>query len=127
MPTKTILLVDDEPTVRSLIARVLTAHGYDVLQAHSAEDALSCFEQRHGAVDLVLTDVCMPGPGGPGLVRRMRSLVPGLPAVFMSGYQDEALAGAELAVPGTAFVQKPFGRLELVSLVAATLRDAPVH
>ncbi|MEA2478415.1 MAG: hypothetical protein QOJ07_337 [Thermoleophilaceae bacterium] len=112
-----ILLVEDEEGVRRLTERILTTHGYAVVSAEDVGDAVGLAAD----VDLVLTDVVMPGMSGAALVARLREDAPHLPAIFMSGYIERPDA-----LPTDApFIGKPFSRHALLDLVAATLRHRP--
>jgi PAS domain S-box-containing protein len=88
-----VLVVDDEPLVRRALARALGSRGYTVLEADSGDEALALVEAR-GGVDLLLSDVVMPGMRGPELVRAFRARWPGRPALLMSGYPDGGTDGA---------------------------------
>jgi PAS domain S-box-containing protein len=92
--TETILLVEDEEGVRRLLKHVLTRKGYTVIEAAGGSDALATYQQLRRPVDLLLTDVVMPRMSGRELAERMLQLQPGLKVIFMSGYTDEAMAGA---------------------------------
>jgi len=103
---ETVMVVDDEPLVREAIARFLVGRGYAVVEAGSAEEALAIMDGRPGPVDLLLTDVVMPGKRGPELARAFRDRFPGRPALLMSGYPEpaageEPLAGEYLEKPVT--------------------------
>ncbi len=119
--SETILLVEDEPTVRSVACRVLLNQGYFVLAACSAEEAVALAERVGGAVDLVLTDVIMPDMDGPALVERLLGRWPGMKVVYMSGYAE----GDKLDVgeTGRYFLQKPFSS-ESLSLAVREVLDA---
>jgi len=108
---ETLLVVEDEPVVRNLVASALRQDGFELLLAASAEEALSIVENRDRAVDLVLTDATMPGKSGVELAALMTARSPGLPVIIMSGYTDETLAlGAGSAIE---LLQKPFTPREL--------------
>jgi two-component system cell cycle sensor histidine kinase/response regulator CckA len=94
--SETILLVEDDAGVRRAMRRVLAAAGYDVLVAQHAAEAEALFHQHGSQVDVLLTDVNMPGLSGPALARRLRAQFPDLPVIFMSGYVGETQHG-ELA------------------------------
>jgi two-component system cell cycle sensor histidine kinase/response regulator CckA len=112
-----ILVVEDEEGVRRITARILREHGYDVVAASGPELALDLAAST--AVDLVLTDVVMPGMSGTLLVDRLREQEPRLPAIFMSGHTDRP--GALPA--DAAFLGKPFSRQGLLEKVALALDD----
>jgi CheY-like chemotaxis protein len=107
--TETILLVEDEPPVRTVARVILQRHGYRVLEANSGADALSAWGQHASKIDLLLTDIIMPhGVSGRELARRLRTERPGLKVVFVSGYSPDSMElGAELN-EDTCFLQKPY-------------------
>jgi DNA-binding NtrC family response regulator len=106
--SETILLVEDEEAVRNLTRRLLEAGGYTVLQASSAEQALEV-EQRHsGRLDMLLTDVIMPGLSGPELASALLASRPQMRVLYVSGYPDEAMASQGILDPDASFLQKPF-------------------
>ena len=115
---RTILLVEDEEGVRRLAVRALTKAGWTVLSADSGETALALLAEKGDGcpIDAVLSDVIMPGMDGPALVRAVRSLYPGVPAVLASGYADEVVRG-DLATDDVAFIPKPYTLKALVALV----------
>ena len=117
---ETILLVEDEDSVRGLARRCLEARGYRVLSAHGGREALEVAEKHGDSIDLALTDVVMPEMSGPELVGRLRLLRPGLKAVFMSGYTDNAFDRQGID-EGTAFLQKPFSAIGLAEKVREVL------
>ena len=105
---ETILLVEDEPAVRVLAARVLRAQGYIVLEAENGDEALSIAQQRGRAImHLLLTDVVMPRMSGKMLAERMTALLPDLKVLFTSGYANDTII-SQGPQPGIAFLQKPF-------------------
>ena len=103
----TVLVVEDSGQIRDLITRMLEKQGYRVLAAEHGDDAVQLFHQ-HADIDLLLTDVVMPGTSGPELAARLSAGQPDLKVVFMSGYTDEAIDQHGVLNPGVAFVQKPF-------------------
>ena len=109
---ETILLVEDNEPLREMINRVLTGFGYRVVAAPDGAQAISASEKHHGQIDLLLSDVVMPGIGGPELAVRLRMRRPTLRVLLMSGYDEHSLAagGAGYA----SFIAKPF-RPELLS------------
>jgi two-component system cell cycle sensor histidine kinase/response regulator CckA len=106
--TETILLAEDDPAVRKLTRRILASLGYEILEAESAEGALETAQRHTGRIDLILTDVVMPGMGGSDLVSRIRESRPDVRVLYMSGYTDDAIIRHRVLEPGTAFLQKPF-------------------
>jgi two-component system, cell cycle sensor histidine kinase and response regulator CckA len=116
---ETILLVEDEPRVRKLIAGVLTARGYTILEATRGAEAIKLCKDRKGKVDLAVVDVVMPEMSGPDLVKQLRPLCPGLRVLYISGYTDEAILHHGIQQSGAAFLQKPF----LPDVLARKVRD----
>jgi len=106
--SETILLVEDEDAVRNLTRRLLENGGYVVLQASDAEAALEIAQRHPGRLDMLLTDVVMPGLSGPELARRLMASRPRLRVLYVSGYPDEAMASQGLLDPDASFLQKPF-------------------
>jgi CheY-like chemotaxis protein len=119
LASETILVVDDEPGVLELVKIILTRQGYRILEADSGAKALEICERRGVIIDLLLTDVMMPGMSGLALVRRLKSLHQDLPVVYMTGGTLENLVEGELD-PQFPCVRKPFDPLSL----AATIRNA---
>ncbi|MBI5419354.1 MAG: response regulator [Deltaproteobacteria bacterium] len=106
--SETILLVEDEDSVRSLVREVLARNGYTVLAARNGEDALRACDGNAGAIHLMLCDVVMPGMSGVELARRIVPLRPEIKVLYMSGYTDTAIVRQGVLDPGTAFLEKPF-------------------
>ena len=107
----TVLLVEDEPTVRGVAERALTRHGYKVITADSGEDALEVLA-RVDEIDLLISDVVMPGMDGPTMVKQARQDRPKLKILFMSGYAEEQLRNS-INVDNVSFLPKPFSVQEL--------------
>jgi signal transduction histidine kinase len=122
---ETILVVEDEPAVRDIVRHVLQARGYSVLQAQDGREALRISEQHDGPIDLLLTDVVMPGMNGRELAGRLASLHPTMPVIFMSGYTDTAVVHHGVLDPGTIFLQKPFTPDALARKVRQVLDPRP--
>ncbi|MGK2964407.1 MAG: response regulator [Tepidiformaceae bacterium] len=116
----TILVVDDDDGVRTMLARLLEAQGYTVLSAGNSDAALKVFDEGV-KVDLVVSDVVMPGRSGIELRRMVAEIAPGLPVILVSGYSPEAPADFASKLPDTRFVAKPFAVEQLLTLVAETL------
>jgi CheY-like chemotaxis protein len=123
--SETLLLVEDEATVRASVRRLLEWHGYRVLEAGNGSEALRIYEENSGAIDLVLTDLAMPEMGGVELIERLRLRNPALRVVFMSGYAERNVANDGALPPGTAFLEKPFAVDTLIRRLREVL-DAPV-
>jgi len=117
--TETVLLVEDEDAVREVTKAALQKHGYTVLPACDGAQALKIAQMNAGRIDLVLTDVVMPGMSGPQLVKRLRGERPDLPALFMSGYTSDNVLRDDVATGEAHFLQKPFN----TGTLAAKLRQ----
>jgi signal transduction histidine kinase len=122
--SETILLVDDEEQVRHFERAVLTASGYTVLEARDPEHALELSRTHDGEIDLLVTDVVMPGLSGRDLAERIVRERPQLKTLYTSGYASGAIAHHGILEPGVAFIQKPLNRLSLITKVRETL-DTP--
>jgi DNA-binding NtrC family response regulator len=117
----TILVVDDDQPVRVMLARLLRAQGYTVVQATSATDARKALEKQRP--DLLISDIVMPGESGIDLRRHVADRWPGLPVILVSGYSAEGPAEFASRTPDTRFVQKPFAADQLLALIDETLSD----
>ncbi len=106
--TETVLLVEDEPVVRRLAFRALTERGFRVLEAASADEALTVAAECHAAIDIVVTDVVLPGANGRELVEQLQRRSPGIKALFMSGYTADVLLHHRIADQSAPFLEKPF-------------------
>jgi PAS domain S-box-containing protein len=122
---ETVLLVEDEGQVLSLAQRILQQHGYTVLAARTPEAALKLAEQHAGRIQLLLTDVVMPGMNGHELQKRLMALQPGLRCLFMSGYTAAVIAHHGVLDEGVQFLQKPFSALSLAERVREVLKQPP--
>jgi two-component system, cell cycle sensor histidine kinase and response regulator CckA len=120
---ETILLVEDEETVRALSKQVLELCGYTVIEAHNGVDALSICEKYNGRIDLLMTDVVMPEMGGRELAERIRQLYPKIYTLFTSGYTDDAIIRHGVIGDGVNFIQKPFSLDALATKVRTILDD----
>ncbi len=121
-----ILIAEDEPAVRHVVERVLTAHGYRLLVARDGREALDLMQEHGASVDLVLSDVMMPGVGGVILAERLRDEHPDVPVMLMSGYGETDSVQNQLGQHGVAFLQKPFNAALLTAAVRAVLDARPV-
>src|SRR5205085_4874656 len=120
----TILLVDDEQSVRAIVFKILRRANYNVLEAENGEAALKLAESHPGKIDLVITDMFMPGLRGPEVVQKLAMTRPGLRVLFMSGYADPDLGTAVPA--GANFLNKPFSGADLAKTVETALKGPPV-
>jgi signal transduction histidine kinase len=124
--SETILLVEDETRVRTLLAGLLSARGYHVLEAARGEQAIRLAQTHQGPVDLALVDVVMPEISGPDLIRQIQPLRPGMRVLYISGHTEEAIASHGLPESG-AFLRKPFLPDALASKVRQVLDADPPH
>jgi PAS domain S-box-containing protein len=123
--SETVLIVEDEDAVRHIVRRVLEAQGYEIVEARDGNDALRICAHRGDRIDLVLSDVIMPGMGGRELSRALATTRPTLPILFMSGYNEEGeLADADLGL-GPAVLAKPFTSETLARHVREALDRRP--
>lgn len=106
--TETILLVEDEEMLRKLAHQTLTMYGYHVLDAANGDTAISVCKQHEGPIQLLLTDVIMPGMSGREVARRLLDLRPEARVLFMSGYTDDAIVHQGVLDEAANFIQKPF-------------------
>jgi len=118
--SETILLVEDEPGVSRMLSQLLEGHGYHLLVAADPAQAHDLVRTHGDSIDLVVTDVVMPGGTGPELVQQLREDRPGLRAIFISGYADTVLSRHGLP-PGAEFLQKPFSGIDLLIKVRRLL------
>jgi signal transduction histidine kinase len=117
--TETVLVVEDDDGVRALIRHLLHRLGYTVLVAASGTEALEVARQHHGAIDLLLSDVVMPGMNGVELSRRLQVHRPGVKVLYLSGHVDEAVVGRGVLAAETAILKKPF----TVPMLAQKIRE----
>ncbi len=116
---RTVLIVDDEPLIRDLARTLLAAEGWHVLEAGSAEEALSRFAEHETPIDLLLTDVSMPGLDGRELAKRLCALRPEMSVLFMSSYSRR-----DRLWSWSKFLPKPFARADLVRLAETACAPA---
>jgi len=117
-----VLLVEDEDPVRAFAARALRLRGYEVFEAATAEDAMELLSGEAADVDLLVSDVVMPGMDGPTFATKARQLVPGLRLVFVSGYAEESFRN-NLTDTDFHFLPKPFSLNELTAKVKEAMGE----
>ena len=121
---RTVLVVEDEPSVRKITAHILLNHGYTVLEASNGEEALRIVhEHKGGKIHLLLTDVLMPQMGGRELVERLKAIRPDMKVLYTSGYPDNTVFHQERMDHKIAFLQKPFSLSALTSKVREVLES----
>jgi two-component system, cell cycle sensor histidine kinase and response regulator CckA len=106
--TETVLLVEDEESVRQLVRETLISRGYNVVEAEDGEAGLTAAANHDGIIHLVITDVVMPGMGGRELVKQLAQTRPETKVLYLSGYTEDAIVSEGTIESGTAFLQKPF-------------------
>ena len=121
--TETILVVEDDDTVRELVQRIFHEYGHSVIEACNGEEGLQICAQQAGEIDLLLTDVVMPGMNGPELAEYVTSMKDGIKVLYMSGYADRAISHNGLVKEEIQFLQKPFTPDELLRKTRASLDD----
>ena len=117
---KTILVVDDEPEMRKLVAAMLTRKGYRVLSADTGENAIRLF-QANPDTDLLLTDVVAPGMSGPMIAEKISALKPDIKVLFMSGYDGTQVVQRYVVEKGYSLLIKPFTMEQLETKILAVL------
>ena len=118
---ETILLVEDETSVRSLIKIVLQKNGYHVLDAGDGEEAVQVFENASGKIDILVTDIVMPHRNGPELAALLRQRLPSLRVLFTSGYTEDAVVRHGLEQNPASFLQKPYAPSDLLRKIRQSL------
>ena len=117
----TILLVEDDDIMRQMTRKLLEEHGYRVIEAQDGKTALEKLHSQDGSIDLLLTDVVMRGISGPELVTRLKTTMPDLRVVFMSGYTGELIATHQSEQPIVTLLEKPFTRASLLGTLDKAL------
>ena len=123
MSGETILLVEDDPHVQRIVRNILHRSRYRVLPASGAEEALELAKVENGTIDLLLSDLVMPGTSGRELAEQIQVLRPDIAILYMSGYTDDAVIRRGVLEAGMAFIQKPFGA-EALALRVREVLDA---
>jgi len=120
---KTILLVDDEESVRSIVVKILRRSNYNVLAAENGKSALQISDSHPDNIDLLISDMYMPGLRGPEVAQALAPKRPTMRVLFMSGYADQDSRSG--VPPGACFLNKPFSGKELAAAVEAALTGPP--
>lgn len=127
----TVMIVDDEALVCTLVGEILEISGYDVLVVNDATAALTTLNQRNvagNAVNLLITDVIMPGISGPELVEQALAIAPQLKTIYMSGHTQNRIPEQQIDGICVGYLSKPFSQTELVECVRRMLdRDATIE
>jgi DNA-binding response OmpR family regulator len=118
---ETVLVVEDEPAVRGLVESVLGLHGYQVIAAENAGDALELSTSYEGRIDLLLTDVEIPEMSGRELAQRLRAELTEMRLLYMSGHGEDEIAGYGVVASGGMFLPKPFTVAALTERVRRVL------
>lgn len=122
---RTILLVEDDPSVRTLLRRMLEHGGYAVVEAGNPSEALQISGDRSQSLAAVVTDFVIPEMDGAELVERIRLQQPGLPVLYISGYMKSNVPERRFSEPGAAFLQKPFSGDALLAALTKLLAPDP--
>src|SRR4030066_1281540 len=125
-PSETILLAEDEETVRALAFRILSDQGYKVLETGEPLQAVQIFNNYKGKIDLIITDIIMPGMTGLGLVQRIQTTHPDVKVLYISGYTDTSMLHQGVLESDTPFLQKPFTPQTLLKKVREVILDTNI-
>jgi CheY-like chemotaxis protein len=120
---KTILFIEDDPSVRYISTRILNYHGYQVIEATNGLEALDIIQTRKQEIDLLVTDIVLPGMGGLELSDKLKSIQPDIKVLYTSGYAPSHFNQQEQAVIGNTFLQKPYSPHTLAEIVKELLLD----
>jgi len=120
---ETVLVVEDQAEVRKLTVEVLKSYGYKVLEAAHGEEALSLVARNEGPIDLMVTDVVMPGMMGNELAELLRSVEPQMRVLYTSGYGESVIAQRGVLAPGVEYLAKPFSPETLAAKVREVMGD----
>ncbi len=121
---ETVLIVEDEPSVRKVAVRILSNLGYTVFEAGDGEEALQVAKKHNGEICLLLTDVVMPRMSGKELADQLRMITPGIRVLFVSGYTKDVIVHNGIIEEGTDLLQKPFSQEALACKVREVLDSA---
>jgi len=115
--TGTILLVDDEETIRSLGKEILSAFGFTVLTAEDGREALEIFQKAHNQIDLVLLDLMMPHMDGADCFRELKRIKPDIKVIMSSGYNEQEISQRFVGKGLAGFLQKPYQMQQLINMI----------
>jgi signal transduction histidine kinase/ActR/RegA family two-component response regulator len=124
---ETILVVEDEPGVRKLASEFLRSGGYNILEAAEGADALRTVNEHHGTIDILLTDIVMPGMSGAELAEALKKIRPAIRVIYMSGYAEFSGKNGERVPEATRVLQKPFSRNTLLEKVREAMCITPCN
>jgi PAS domain S-box-containing protein len=124
---ETVLIVEDEPALREVTHRILSRSGYHVIAAATGHEAIEIAAGHAGDIDVLLTDVVMPGMLGREAAERIRALRPGVKVLFMSGYAQGVLDSKGVVEAGVNLIQKPFSEAQLLATLGQTIASATPH
>ncbi len=119
--TATVLIVEDDPAIREISAKILRRRGYTVLSAEGGDEARQICERHDGTIHVLLSDVVMPGMNGPMVAAMLTRMRPGLKVVFMSGYGTNDIARHGVIEHEVPFLQKPFTPERLANTISEVL------
>ena len=119
--TETVLIVEDEEMIRKLASEIIELNGYNVLCARNGDEALQLAGENPSKIDLLLTDVIMPGMNGKELHQQIQKICPGIRVIFTSGYTDNVITHHGVLDEGVNFLPKPFSGHSLLSKIRQTL------
>ena len=119
--TETVLVIEDDDYVRRFTCRVLAKFGYRVLEARDHASAVQACENAGNQVDLIISDVIMPGKNGPEIIRHLSRIIQGVKVLYMSGYHDNLISHHGVLDPGVHFIQKPFTLSQMTSKIREVL------
>jgi two-component system, cell cycle sensor histidine kinase and response regulator CckA len=118
-----VLVVEDEPALREVTRRILARNGYQVLVAADGNQAIEAATACPQRLDVLLTDVVMPGMQGREVAERVRMLQPDVRVLFMSGYTQGLLGAQQVLAPGVSLIEKPFSEGSLLTKLRSVIKD----
>jgi len=119
---RTILVVEDDPSVRGLVREILESAGHSVLVASDGLDAIRVAKNHAGVIDLMLTDVIMPSMNGRDLADRLATTRPDMDVLYMTGHREDAIAHQGVLEAGVSLIAKPFSRGDLLNRIESMLQ-----